>query len=85
MAAIGGVRDHVEALASNLAEPLGIPNREDTTPVVDDALVAQRRCRLADGRSRRAHHLGDEFVREFEAIGVRPFRCQEQPPGEPLH
>ena len=66
-------------------EPLRVSDREHTTPIVDDPFVSQRRGGLADSGAGGPDHLGEEFVRELEAIRVRPLSGEQEPSREPLH
>ena len=66
-------------------ESLRIPDREHTASIVDDSFVSQRRRGLADSRARGSNHLRDEFMRQLEAIRVRPLGREQEPARQPLY
>src|ERR1700730_17766621 len=73
-------------LASSGFQAASVEDRERAAAVADQLAPAQSSGGLGNACTAHAQHVGEEFVRDLELIGVRSIASHQEPPGKPrLH
>src|ERR1700737_3825624 len=72
--------------ASSGFQAASVEDRERAAPVADQLAPAQSTGGLSNAGTAHAQHVGEEFVRDLELIGVRSIASHQEPTGKPrLH
>src|SRR5688500_17164073 len=78
------IAEQLVALARLLAQLFRAADRNEAATVGNRARLAQFGRRFGDRTPRSAHHVRDEFMRQWQLVRVGPVRRHQQPSGKSL-
>jgi len=67
--------DHAIALAGALFQPIAVEHRDAATSIPDQSSLMLVAGRFGDTLATHAQHVGDQFLRHHELLGLEPIQA----------